>query len=96
MTCQSCVRSIEDRISQAKGVMGINVSLQHNTAAVVFLSKDTNAEEVNEAIREMGFEASILEGPRLEFDGPELVSSEKSPLLGPSVSICFFLHSPIK
>lgn len=87
MTCQSCVRSIEERISQAKGVMGINVSLQHNTAAVVYLSEETNAEKVNEAICDMGFESTILEGSRLDVDPADMPTSEKSPLLGPSVSL---------
>lgn len=85
MTCQSCVRSIEGKISQAKGVMGINVSLQHNTAAVVFLTKETNAEEVNEAICDMGFESTILEGSRFEADVPDVATSERSPLLSPPV-----------
>ncbi|XP_061164353.1 copper-transporting ATPase 1-like [Saccostrea echinata] len=59
MTCQSCVKSIESKISEVSGVLGITVSLEKNQAYVQFNPGKISAEKIAEAIDDMGFDASI-------------------------------------
>ncbi|XP_066237040.1 copper-transporting ATPase 2 isoform X4 [Saccopteryx leptura] len=62
MTCQSCVKSIEDRISTLKGIMSIRVSLEHGSAAVKYVPAAVSLPQVCWHIEDMGFEASVAEG----------------------------------
>lgn len=59
MTCSSCSSSIQERISQMGGVKSIAVSLSDGTATVTFDPRLTEAELLQAAIEEMGFEASV-------------------------------------
>uniref|UniRef100_H3CZ42 Copper-transporting ATPase 2 n=1 Tax=Tetraodon nigroviridis TaxID=99883 RepID=H3CZ42_TETNG len=61
MTCSSCSSSIQERISQMGGVKSIAVSLSDGTATVTFDPRLTEAELLQAAIEEMGFEASVQE-----------------------------------
>nr|XP_033804067.1 LOW QUALITY PROTEIN: copper-transporting ATPase 2 [Geotrypetes seraphini] len=60
MTCGSCVLSIEDMISQRKGVHLITVSLADGTGNVHYDPTTTDAEELRAAVEDMGFEASLV------------------------------------
>uniref|UniRef100_H3C3M2 Copper-transporting ATPase 2 n=1 Tax=Tetraodon nigroviridis TaxID=99883 RepID=H3C3M2_TETNG len=62
MTCSSCSSSIQERISQMGGVKSIAVSLSDGTATVTFDPRLTEAELLQAAIEEMGFEASVQGG----------------------------------
>lgn len=59
MTCQSCVKSIESKISEVSGVLGITVSLDKKQAYVQFNPGKVSAENIAKAIDDMGFEASV-------------------------------------
>ncbi|XP_067889510.1 copper-transporting ATPase 2-like isoform X2 [Heterodontus francisci] len=59
MTCNSCVQSIENMISQKKGVKLIKVSLAKEKGTIHFDPAMTNSEELRAAIDEMGFIASV-------------------------------------
>ena len=59
MTCNSCVRSIEGRISTQPGVGSIKVSLEDNLARIKFDAKVTNPEALRDAIDDMGFDATV-------------------------------------
>lgn len=61
MTCQSCVQSIEGRISKVKGVVSIKVSLELNNALVKYLQSEISAEQICQEIEDMGFDANIAE-----------------------------------
>ncbi|KAM8904773.1 copper-transporting ATPase 2 isoform 2-T2 [Spinachia spinachia] len=61
MTCNSCVRSIEGRISQVTGVQAIAVSLREAKGTVTFDPSLTQPELLRAAVEEMGFEASLEE-----------------------------------
>ncbi|NXI50789.1 ATP7B ATPase, partial [Chloroceryle aenea] len=61
MSCQSCVQSIEGRISKVKGVVSIKVSLQHNNAVIKYLQAEISPEEICQEIQDMGFDASVAE-----------------------------------
>uniref|UniRef100_A0A671YQ75 Copper-transporting ATPase 2 n=1 Tax=Sparus aurata TaxID=8175 RepID=A0A671YQ75_SPAAU len=65
MTCNSCVQSIEGRISQATGVRSIAVSLKEEKGTITFDPSLTQPEQLRAAIEDMGFEAS-LEGRHQE------------------------------
>ncbi|XP_029941953.1 copper-transporting ATPase 2-like [Salarias fasciatus] len=77
MTCGSCVRSIEGRISELEGVRSIRVSLQEEKGTVTFDPGLTGPELLRAAIEDMGFDASLHESARRE-DGPRPVTSDPS------------------
>lgn len=60
MTCNSCVQTIEKNISQHAGVQSISVSLKANTAQVRYSPGKVTAEQLREAIEDMGFDARLL------------------------------------
>lgn len=64
MTCGSCVRSIEGRISGLRGVQSIRVSLEEEKATIAFHPSLTDPEQLRAAIEEMGFDASLSEPPK--------------------------------
>ncbi|XP_043913679.1 copper-transporting ATPase 1 [Protopterus annectens] len=59
MTCNSCVQSIEGMISQKKGVITINVSLQNENGTIEYDPLLTNPEVLRSAIEDMGFDAFL-------------------------------------
>lgn len=59
MTCNSCVQSIEGRISQETGVRSIAVSLKDEKGTITFNPSLTEPERLRAAIEDMGFEASL-------------------------------------
>ncbi|XP_071990625.1 copper-transporting ATPase 2 isoform X2 [Engystomops pustulosus] len=60
MTCGSCVSTIENTISQRKGVESISVSLHEGMGTILYIHLETNSEEIRAAIEDMGFDASII------------------------------------
>ncbi|XP_043360397.1 copper-transporting ATPase 2 isoform X2 [Dermochelys coriacea] len=61
MTCQSCVQSIEGRISKVKGVVSTKVSLEQSSAVVKYIQSEIGPQEICQEIGDMGFDASIAE-----------------------------------
>ncbi|XP_074482906.1 copper-transporting ATPase 2 [Sebastes fasciatus] len=61
MTCNSCVQSIEGRMSQMTGVQSIAVSLKEEKGTITFDPSLTEPEQLREAIEDMGFDASLEE-----------------------------------
>ncbi|XP_067903426.1 copper-transporting ATPase 1 isoform X2 [Heterodontus francisci] len=61
MTCNSCVQTIEQQIGKLKGVCNIKVSLENHNAAIVYNPELQTAETLQEAIDDMGFEATLME-----------------------------------
>ncbi|XP_056418002.1 copper-transporting ATPase 2 [Hyla sarda] len=60
MTCGSCVSTIENTISQRKGVQSISVSLREAMGTILYNHRETNSEELRAAIEDMGFEATPI------------------------------------
>uniref|UniRef100_A0A9J7ZJN0 Copper-transporting ATPase 2 n=2 Tax=Cyprinus carpio TaxID=7962 RepID=A0A9J7ZJN0_CYPCA len=60
MTCQSCVRSIEERIGSLEGVVGVQVSLRDKEASLRFNPIMVTPEVLRRHIEDMGFDASLL------------------------------------
>ncbi|NXX30293.1 ATP7B ATPase, partial [Nicator chloris] len=61
MTCQSCVQSIEGRISKVKGILRIKVSLEQNNALIKYLQSEISPEQICQEILDMGFDANMAE-----------------------------------
>ncbi|KAK0136147.1 Copper-transporting ATPase 1 [Merluccius polli] len=59
MTCGSCVQSIEGMISQRKGVTAVRVSLADHKGTFEYDPLLTSAEELREAVEDMGFDAFL-------------------------------------
>uniref|UniRef100_A0A667XMJ9 Copper-transporting ATPase 2 n=1 Tax=Myripristis murdjan TaxID=586833 RepID=A0A667XMJ9_9TELE len=59
MTCNSCVQSIEGRISQMTGVHSIMVSLKEGKGTITFDPGLTQPELLRAAVEDMGFSASL-------------------------------------
>ncbi|XP_045423254.1 copper-transporting ATPase 2 isoform X2 [Lemur catta] len=76
MTCQSCVKSIEDMISGLKGVVSIKVSLEQGSATVQYVPSVINLRQVCHQIGDMGFEASVAEGKAASWPSRSLPTQE--------------------
>ncbi|NXJ68760.1 ATP7B ATPase, partial [Rostratula benghalensis] len=61
MTCQSCVQSIEGRISKVKGIVSIKVSLEQGNSVIKYLQSEISPEQICQEIQDMGFDTSIAE-----------------------------------
>lgn len=59
MTCNSCVQSIKDMISQKKGVRSAQVSLANHQGTFEFDPLVTTPEELRAAVEDMGFDAFL-------------------------------------
>ncbi|NP_001393467.1 copper-transporting ATPase 2 isoform u [Homo sapiens] len=76
MTCQSCVKSIEDRISNLKGIISMKVSLEQGSATVKYVPSVVCLQQVCHQIGDMGFEASIAEGKAASWPSRSLPAQE--------------------
>ncbi|XP_023573010.1 copper-transporting ATPase 2 isoform X4 [Octodon degus] len=76
MTCQSCVKSIEGRISSLKGIVSIKVSLEQSNAVVKYVPSVISLQQVCHQIGDMGFEASIAEGKAASWPSRTLSAQE--------------------
>uniref|UniRef100_A0A2K5C745 P-type Cu(+) transporter n=1 Tax=Aotus nancymaae TaxID=37293 RepID=A0A2K5C745_AOTNA len=76
MTCQSCVKSIEDRISSLKGIASVKVSLEQGSATVNYVPSVLSPQQVCHQIGDMGFEASIAEGKAGSWPSRSLPAQE--------------------
>lgn len=59
MTCQSCVRNIEENIKTKPGVRHIKVVLSENAGYIDYNPSQTNVEQIAEYIDDMGFECPL-------------------------------------
>ena len=62
MVCTSCVDNIESNIGEMSGVNEIRVSLREKLARIRYNPKITDPEKLCEAIEELGFDATPVEG----------------------------------
>uniref|UniRef100_A0A8C7KZH0 P-type Cu(+) transporter n=1 Tax=Oncorhynchus kisutch TaxID=8019 RepID=A0A8C7KZH0_ONCKI len=80
MTCNSCVQSIEGKISEMTGVCSIAVSLKEERGTVTFDPSLTQPEELRAAIEDMGFDASLIESGSAETLLTPPLQRRKTPL----------------
>lgn len=58
MTCQSCVKNIEENLSKKPGIYSIKVSLQEKVASVHYDTTQLKTVQICDYIEDMGFEAT--------------------------------------
>ena len=78
MTCNSCVKTIEETMSAVDGVCNIIVSLSDKKAMVKYNSAEISAEQITERIDDMGFDAQLIrpsQTPSLQSDGATSVDT---------------------
>ncbi|XP_063272558.1 copper-transporting ATPase 1 [Prinia subflava] len=61
MTCSSCVQSIEQHLGKMDGIHNIKVSLEDKNAVVIYDSKLQTPVTLQEAICDMGFDATLAD-----------------------------------
>ncbi|OWK57189.1 Copper-transporting ATPase 1 [Lonchura striata] len=61
MTCSSCVQSIEQHLGKMNGIHNIKVSLEDKNALVIYDSKLQTPVTLQEAICDMGFDATLAD-----------------------------------
>uniref|UniRef100_A0A8C3VFJ3 P-type Cu(+) transporter n=1 Tax=Catharus ustulatus TaxID=91951 RepID=A0A8C3VFJ3_CATUS len=61
MTCNSCVQSIEQHLGKMNGIHNIKVSLEDKNAVVIYDSKLQTPVTLQEAICDMGFDATLAD-----------------------------------
>ncbi|XP_073518730.1 copper-transporting ATPase 2 isoform X2 [Phyllobates terribilis] len=81
MTCGSCVSTIENMISQRKGVQSISVSLPEGMGTILYIHTETTSEELRAAIEDMGFDATLISDSLLATSSDQLSSTLKPKLL---------------
>ncbi|KAL7858572.1 hypothetical protein AOLI_G00186740 [Acnodon oligacanthus] len=86
MTCNSCVQTIEDTMSQKKGVRSVQVSLASHQGTFEYDPLVTTPEELREAIEEMGFDSFLPETNSLVPVAVKSPLSVWSPPLPPVLS----------
>ncbi|XP_008195006.1 copper-transporting ATPase 1 isoform X2 [Tribolium castaneum] len=59
MTCQSCVKNIEETLSRKPGIYNIKVSLQEKAALVHYDTRQLTPQQICDFIDDMGFEATL-------------------------------------
>uniref|UniRef100_A0A5F9DEF2 Copper-transporting ATPase 1 n=1 Tax=Oryctolagus cuniculus TaxID=9986 RepID=A0A5F9DEF2_RABIT len=59
MTCNSCVRTIEQQIEKVNGVHHIKVSLEEKNATIIYDPELQTPKTLQEAINDMGFDAIL-------------------------------------
>ncbi|XP_028326126.1 copper-transporting ATPase 2 isoform X2 [Gouania willdenowi] len=79
MTCGSCVRSIENAVSQLRGVHSVHVSLKEGKAMLTFDPKLIEPELLRSAIEESGFEATLSESPNPLLNDVDSLSTHSLP-----------------
>ncbi|KAM4047139.1 copper-transporting ATPase 2 [Anomaloglossus baeobatrachus] len=66
MTCQSCVQSIEGRISKIPSVVSIKVYLDKANATVCYIPSEITPQKICEEIEDMGFDTHLDECKELK------------------------------
>lgn len=57
MTCNACVASIKKKLKSLDGLEEVDVSLEHRNATVFYEEGDITAQQVQDAINELGYKA---------------------------------------
>ncbi|MBI2058163.1 MAG: heavy-metal-associated domain-containing protein [Nitrospirae bacterium] len=59
MTCDSCVKHVQDALKKVDGVKTSNVDIKGKSASVVFLDDKTSPEKLADAVTKAGYEAKV-------------------------------------
>ncbi|KAI1636841.1 heavy metal translocatin [Biscogniauxia mediterranea] len=59
MTCAACVNTITDELNKKEWITNITVNLISNSATVDFIGEKTKADQIVEAIKDLGYDANL-------------------------------------
>ena len=59
MTCDSCVKHVQDALKKVEGVKSASVDIKGKSASVVFLDEKTSPDKLAAAVTEAGYEAKV-------------------------------------
>lgn len=59
MTCNSCVQTIQNNVSNVNGVESVSVSLKDKEGRIIFFPDETNEQALVTEIEDMGFDAFV-------------------------------------
>ena len=60
MSCENCKAKVEKNIAYEKGVKDMVVDLDTKTVTVKYLTKKTNPEKIEKALKELGFKTERI------------------------------------
>ena len=60
MHCMGCVRTVTNALKRVAGVKEAEVSLPENSATIQFDEKQTSIEELNNAVRDAGYQIADI------------------------------------
>ncbi|ANU26435.1 copper chaperone CopZ [Planococcus versutus] len=60
MSCQHCVKSVEDSIMALPGIEKVKVSLENNSVDVAYDSSAVEVGQIAEAIEDQGYDVATL------------------------------------
>ena len=61
MHCEKCKEKIERNLAYEKGVLDLEISLKDKTVAVTYDAKKTDEKKLTDALKKLGYEATILQ-----------------------------------
>lgn len=60
MSCQHCVKSVEDSVMALPGIEKVKVSLENNSVDVAYDSSAVEVGQIAEAIEDQGYDVATL------------------------------------
>ncbi|MFC4711339.1 copper chaperone CopZ [Planococcus dechangensis] len=60
MSCQHCVKAVEDSVGALAGVEKVDVSLEQNAVDVTYDSANVDVAQIASAIEDQGYEVAAL------------------------------------
>jgi copper chaperone CopZ len=67
MSCGNCVAHVKKALASVPGVAGADVDLEKKAATVATTAGGADVEQLIEAVRDAGYEASVTNAPKKPF-----------------------------
>ncbi|XP_013413564.1 copper-transporting ATPase 1-like isoform X2 [Lingula anatina] len=80
MTCNSCVKTIQEVISEKPGVRSIKVSLQEEQGVIQYDPDVTSPQQLRDAIDDMGFDACITDETKFPPETTVIMNGSAGPV----------------
>lgn len=69
MQCDMCKERVEKKLYKVKGVVSVNVNIPTKIVQITFKTKQTNIENIREAISSQGYDAEHIPANKQAYDG---------------------------
>ena len=81
MSCAACSARVDKAVSSLKGVKELNVNLLTNSMVISYDEKQLKSDRIIKAVRNAGYDASLIEEETIESKYKELEDTETPKLL---------------